>query len=47
MLNFLLDIGTGQKPVIANHQISRDIAGKETRGILYLHLKPCFYACTI
>jgi len=20
---------------------------KETRGILYLYLKPCFYACTI
>ena len=48
MLNFLLDIAPDKSQLLLTiHQISRDIAGKETRGILYLHLKPCFYACTI
>ncbi len=32
MLNFLLDIAPDKSQLLSNHQISRDIAGKETRG---------------
>lgn len=48
MLNFLLDIAPDKSQLLLTIKLAGILREKKQEvGILYLHLKPCFYACTI
>lgn len=47
MLNFLLDIAPDKSQLLLTIKLAGILREKKHYIILYLHLKPCFYACTI
>lgn len=48
MLNFLLDIAPDKSQLLLTIKLAGILREKKQEVYyIYLHLKPCFYACTI